>query len=342
LEKIKGDAKRNQVSTRNLISEAVTTVPLVVAAQLPSQSLISRTIRRVRSKVEVCPQNPLTVNDLNIPLEYQLVNNKQFLLYDNKNEKRILIFSTIDNLKILKNCNIWMADGTFRTVPKLFSQLYTIHVCYNQTTYPVVYVLMTDRTKQSYIEILNVLKRFEPDLNPSSIMIDFEQPFILAFKDVFPNSEIKGCFFHFQQCIWRKIQENGLQNMYAEDAEFSLQIRHLCALAFVPMDKSVQYFNDLIESNYYVENENILSPMINYFEDTWIGRPNRRNGRRPPMFSVNMWNCYESVIQDLPRTNNSVEGWHHAFNAALGANHVSIWKFIRFLKHEQLLQEVSI
>eukprot|EP00102_Acyrthosiphon_pisum_P016308 XP_008187224.1 PREDICTED: uncharacterized protein LOC103310507 [Acyrthosiphon pisum] len=55
-----------------------------------------------------------------------------------------------------------------------------------------------------------------------------------------------------------------------------------------------------------------------------------------------MWNCYESVIQDLPRTNNSVEGWHHAFNAALGANHVSIWKFIRFLKHEQLLQEVRL
>ncbi|KAL4083317.1 hypothetical protein QTP88_028646 [Uroleucon formosanum] len=71
-------------------------------------------------------------------------------------------------------------------------------------------------------------------------MIDFEQPFILAFKDVFPNAEIKGCFFHFQQCIWRKIQENGLQNMYAEDAELSLQIRHLCALAFVPMDKRVE------------------------------------------------------------------------------------------------------
>ncbi|KAL4113853.1 hypothetical protein QTP88_017414 [Uroleucon formosanum] len=244
LEKIKGYEKGNQVFTRNLINEAV--LPLVVAAQLSSQSLISRTISRVRSKVEVYPQNPLTVNDLNIPLEYY------------------------------------------------------------------------------------------------SIMIDFEQPFTLAFKDVFPNSEIKGYFFHFQQCIWCKIQENGLQNMYAEYAEFSLQIRHLCALAFVPIDKSVQYFNELIESNYYVENENILSPMISYFEDTWIVRPNRRNGRRPPMFSVNMWNCYESVIQDLPRTNNSVEGWYHAFNAALGANHVSIWKFIRFLKHEQLLQEVRL
>jgi len=80
--------------------------------------------------------------------------------------------------------------------------------------------------------------------------------------------------------------------MYAEDAEFSLQIRHLSALAFVPMNKSVQYFNDLIESNYYLENENILSPTISYFEDTRIGRPNRRNGRRPPMFSVKYWNCY--------------------------------------------------
>jgi len=342
LEKIKDDAKTNQVCTRNLISEAVTNVPLVVVAQLPSQTLISSTICRVRSKVQVCPQNPLTVNDLNIPLEYQVVNNKQFLLYDNKNEKRTLIFSTVHNLKILKNCNTWMADGTFRTVPKLFSQLYTIHVCYNRTTYLVVYVLMTDRTKQSYIEFLNVLKRFEPDLNPNSIMIDFEQSFILAFKDVFPNSEIKGCFFHFQQCMWRKIQENGLHNMYAKDAEFALQIRHLCALAYVPINQSVQYFNDLIESNYFVENEDVLSTTINYFEDTWIGRPNRRNGRRSPIFSTNMWNCYESVIQDLPRTNNSVEGWHHAFNAALGANHVSIWKFIRFIKKEQVLQEVFI
>ncbi|CAH1708972.1 unnamed protein product [Aphis gossypii] len=67
MEKIKDNAKSNQVCTRNLISEAVATVPLVVAAQLPSQSLISRTIRRVRScKDQVCPQNPLTVNDLNI------------------------------------------------------------------------------------------------------------------------------------------------------------------------------------------------------------------------------------------------------------------------------------
>jgi len=50
--------------------------------------------------------------------------------------------------------------------------------------------------------------------------------------------------------------------------------------------------------------------MIDYFEDTWIGHPNRQNGQRPPMCSVNMFNCYES---DLPRLNYLAEGWNKVF-----------------------------
>lgn len=133
------------MSSRNLISQTFTTLPLVVANQLPNMSLLSRTICRVRSKSQACPHNPLTISDLDLPNEYKLLNNKQFLLYDNKKENRILIFSTIDNLKILKNNKNWMADGTFWTVPKLFSQLYTIHVCHKNTTFPLAYILMTDR-----------------------------------------------------------------------------------------------------------------------------------------------------------------------------------------------------
>jgi len=80
------------VCTRNLINEAVTTVPIVVAAQLPSQSLIPRTIPRVRTKVEIYIQNPLTVNDLNILLEYQLVNKNRFYFTTVKIIKNIDLF----------------------------------------------------------------------------------------------------------------------------------------------------------------------------------------------------------------------------------------------------------
>lgn len=95
MEKIKDDAISSQSCAKNLISQAVSTLPLVVAGQLPNMSLISRTICRVRSKAQVCPQNPLTIDDLNIPNEYKFINNKQFLLHDNHKENRILIFSQL-------------------------------------------------------------------------------------------------------------------------------------------------------------------------------------------------------------------------------------------------------
>jgi len=60
------------------------------------------------------------------------------------------------------------------------------------------------------------------------------------------------------------------------------------------------------------------------------------------MFPLEMWNCYNDVVMDFPRTTNAVEGWHHAFNTRLGSHHTTVWKFINFLNKEQGLQEAKI
>ena len=44
-------------------------------------------------------------------------------------------------------------------------------------------------------------------LEPKEIVIDFEKAAISAFKSEFPTATIKGCFSHFAQANWRKIQE---------------------------------------------------------------------------------------------------------------------------------------
>lgn len=221
----------------------------------------------MRTKNEKLPENPLTIHDLVLPDEYRNINGNNFLIYDNKLENRVLMFSTNENLNTLHTFKNWMADGTFQAVPKLFYQLYTIHGYKNKTTFPLIYILMANRTK-SYYEILQLLKNKNPNFNPHSIIIDFEKAFVTAFIDEFPQTKVKGCFFHFQQCIWRKIQENGLQTLYSQNIEFSLQVRHLTALAFVPTKKVISYFEKLIDSIYFVENENNLSTLVDYFKDT--------------------------------------------------------------------------
>ncbi|CAI6356952.1 unnamed protein product [Macrosiphum euphorbiae] len=142
IEKLKENALITELSTRNIISRTMSTTEVGVVGQLPSITSMSRTIQRVRTKNEKPPENPLTIHDLVLPDE-------------------------------CKNIH----DGTFRAVPKLFSQLYTIHGYKNRTTIPLIYVLMTNRTTNSYNEMLQMLKHNNPNLNPYSIIIDFEKAF---------------------------------------------------------------------------------------------------------------------------------------------------------------------
>src|SRR5438105_682639 len=40
---------------------------------------------------------------------------------------RILLFTTIANVRYLEQSTFWIMDGTFKTVPNIFRQLYSIH-----------------------------------------------------------------------------------------------------------------------------------------------------------------------------------------------------------------------
>ena len=57
---------------------------------------------------------------------------------------------------------------------------------------------------------------------------------------------------------------------------------------------------------------------------------------------MQLWNVYERVIQDLPRSNNAVEGWHHAFNNRVSIKHPSITKLAKCILREQSRFEIDI
>ncbi|XP_068250365.1 uncharacterized protein [Palaemon carinicauda] len=133
------------------------------------------------------------------------------------------------------------------------------------------------------------------------------------------------------------IQCHGLEEKYENDADFALSLRMLPAIAFVPTERLVSTFEELCDSDIFPPE---VQEVLDYFEDTWIGRPDRRQRRRPPQFPHEMWNVYEAVLHNLPKTNNSVEGWHRAFKEQMTACHLNIWKFIECIKKEQALYQV--
>jgi len=112
------------------------------------------------------------------------------------------------------------------------------------------------------------LKLIKPDLNSTSILIDFEKAVMNSIKTESPQTKIQGCFFHLSQALWRDIQEYGLQTQYCNGPVFALELKKLAALAFVPIEKVIEYFEGLLENEFYRKNEELLSPLISYFECT--------------------------------------------------------------------------
>ena len=48
-----------------------------------------------------------------------------------------------------------------------------------------------------------------PSVQLQSIVMDYEAAFWRAVDRVLPDVKKRGCFFHYAQALWRKIQELG-------------------------------------------------------------------------------------------------------------------------------------
>ncbi|CAF4381539.1 unnamed protein product [Rotaria socialis] len=160
------------------------------------------------------------------------IRNDTFLQFDSEpRDHRLIIFSSPEQLKILKETEEILIDGTFKVTPVIFTQLYTI---------PGVY-----------------------------------------------------------------------QNSFLQPADVN------------------QGFSDLYGSLTF-----ILEPVIDYFEDTYIGK-RRPNGCATPRYPVDLWNMHKRTIKNSMRTNNQVEAWHRRLNSVIQCEHPSLWIFIQSLQKEE-------
>lgn len=133
LDCLKGLDKIEKRNARDLVVEACASVDEPTVAALPSIKNLNRLATRIQNKDGICA-NPKTLIDLvfdeNIVTTHD---NQNFLLYDSASDEnigsneRIVIFGTRKNVQILKSCEIIAMDGTFKMVPLLFKQLFTVH-----------------------------------------------------------------------------------------------------------------------------------------------------------------------------------------------------------------------
>ncbi|KAL2631004.1 hypothetical protein R1flu_015690 [Riccia fluitans] len=272
-----------------------------------------------RARRHVLPPLPQTREDIVIPpsLQVSLQGDRFDLLYLPSNAT--IVFGTYSDFDTLcERSNIYM-DGTFDTCPHLFQQLFTIHAFFGERQVPLLYVLMSSKGREAYVSLFRNLKdlailrgrRFSPE----QILSDFESGLIPAIHDEFPQSFHHGCYFHFTQAIWRKIQQMGLTTVYTNNESIKGRIRQLMALGFLPVPRIREGLQAIIDSLSNAKYD-ILESLFQYFVSWWCER-----------IPLSMWNVHG--IQR--RTNNNCEGWHNKFNRKVNHHHLDIWRLISTL-----------
>lgn len=297
-----------------------------LVTEMPSQLVSKITLHRIRRQSQGIQKEPGRSEDINLPPELVKMNDgSDFLLADDSTvgQERILIFSSSKGITALSKKTSFFMDGTFRSSSKQYAQLYTIHVDLGSSleetnSIPAVYALLPDKKQETYIRLFKILKDKIPDWNPERVVLDFEVAVIQALNFLFPLVKIIGCNYHFNQCIWRKVQDIGMVTDYTHDYEVRLNVRMCSALAHLPLDQVDEGWL-LIQEN--TPNHEKLSKFYDYFVEQWLENS---------IIPKDMWNCYG----ERHRTNNAVEGWNHRLNKMTNKSHPNIYALIKTLKDD--------
>ncbi|XP_074653594.1 uncharacterized protein LOC141907751 [Tubulanus polymorphus] len=285
-----------------------------VQSRLPHADTCKKVMQRVRRKKY--QKDPATHDELFITDTWSLTreDGEEFLMYDNASTtSRIMILATDICLK--KHCepDTWFMDGNFQMAPTLFEQLYVIHVPLANSAISTVYAFLQRKTQETYEEFLTVLCEKCDDkglfLSPKTVVIDFELAVLNATKSVFSDIEIRGCFYHLSQCIYRKIQNLGLATMYRDDKDFQL----FCGYNFVSTYRKIRAPGGLF-----------------------------RLKRVPPQYPPKTWNMHTVTINSEDRTNKLSEALNNKFRIFVGTKHPSIWRAIECLQQENCVVETLL
>jgi hypothetical protein len=109
---------------------------------------------------------------------------------------------------------IWM-DGTFKSAPNLFHQLYTMHAKCHGEFIPVLLAFLPSKDEATYRRLLTLISQSALAANlifaqaGTVIHYDYEMAVIRVVQTEL-HLNPTGCLFHYCQCIYREIQRTGL------------------------------------------------------------------------------------------------------------------------------------
>lgn len=116
------------------------------------------------------------------------------MVFYNDEVSNVIIFTCQHNLDALQHATTVFIDGTYRSTPKLFFQMFTVFITEGNFYVPVVFSLLPNKTTEAYRIVMDQLAPYMT--NVTTVFSDFEQSTHSAVFSSWPWTRIGGCRFH--------------------------------------------------------------------------------------------------------------------------------------------------
>lgn len=282
-----------------------------------------RTIMRHEQRKHIPPTAPEPEN-LVVPLQYRMIDEETPFVFQ---QGSMIMMASPEMLDLIGRADVIYMDGTFKVTPRQFTQIYSLHTFVYDTMVCCVYFLLPSKDQPTYINMFQLLQK-HTGIVATRFQVDFEKATMQAIKHLFQHAQISGCFFHFTQCIWRKVQTLGLSSEYNDGNPMQVMtmVRRLAALPLLPHDDIDLAFESAKQLVDEVDDQHIATRMTllaSYVYNTWI--------KDDALYSREIWSRYNV---EGPRTNNHLEGYHSGLRKAVGKEHPNLFPFLKIMTQQ--------
>jgi len=104
-----------------------------------------------------------------------------------------VIFTSDGQLELVRTASVVYMDSTFRVVPSLFHQLFTIFFSSRgaaEHTFPGCFALMSRKATALYEAVFRLVHELVPQFQPSQVIADYEEAPVTALRAVFGNRDL--------------------------------------------------------------------------------------------------------------------------------------------------------
>ena len=231
--------------------------------------------------------------------------------------------------KVIRDTQLIIIDATFGVLQKPHKQLLVIHAQVRKEggtiiNMPVAFAVMQNQSESAYQAVFEKVKELvEKDdttgahaMKVKRFMVDYEKAIWNALRAVWVGVTVRGCWFHFCQCIYRRArQEKVTHSLYNQHYSHKM-VKRLMTLPLID-HKNIPHVFERLQLHYkdQINDSPGVKKLFEYVERQWI------RGTRTGFVPKDYTNYKQKI-----RTTNIAECWNGKIYQAGGRKKHDIYQ----------------